>query len=763
MIGGIITISTNAFAQNPYVSLAVDNNGNALIAYDVGQYGSEDVYAATVTESGNITRAPWLVSSSTAGLEPNPTASLNSSGNGVIAWTDTNLQQITARQVSDAGLTDGPEFEVASEGAFVVSAINNSGTVEFAWTGSSGIYARQYGSNGQPLGPAFVANTFLGGSHSGPVIALNDAGVSVIAWTADGEKTSGLGSYAQVYDASGNAEGPEFALPNQVIDDQSVTFLELSSTDVLTAAWNDDSSGSNVVDMRQFNITIPPRFTGSYMFGVQASSPAGTVVGNVQAADLDGSQLVYSLGSGTPFAINASTGQITVQNAAALAYTQGVQRYVLTVEVSESGDPSAAASTTVIINVSLPPLEGPSAGSGSYVVAATGAWTATSNASWLHTSSGGTGNGLAAFTFDANTGATRIGTLTIAGQTLTVIQAGSTYVTANPIAMLVPFGLNDPAGVAVDALGNLYFADAADNAIKECNAATQQITILVASGLKGPQGVAVDGAGNVYIADTGDSAIKEWNAATGQVTTLVASGLSQVYGVAVDAAGNVYIADTYDNAIKEWNATTQVVTTLVSGLNRPNGVAVDAAGNVYFADSANGAIKEWNAQTHQVSALVSTGLNNPFGVAVDAAGNVYFADNNNWAIKEYSPVTEQVTTLATPTYPTGVAVDTAGNVYFTNEAGTLTELVKAYVSGTATSEPAAAGLDSLAVLPATQVADRNLRPQQQPELAHHRHHLQRRGRFLVDRQRRPNAADRPDRCARPANHRHAGRHHAWHL
>ena len=32
------------------------------------------------------------------------------------------------------------------------------------------------------------------------------------------------------------------------------------------------------------------------------------------------------------------------------------------------------------------------------------------------------------FSFDANPGATRTGTLTIAGQTLTVTQAGSTYV-----------------------------------------------------------------------------------------------------------------------------------------------------------------------------------------------------------------------------------------------------------------------------------------------------------------------------------------------
>ena len=54
----------------------------------------------------------------------------------------------------------------------------------------------------------------------------------------------------------------------------------------------------------------------------------------------------------------------------------------------------------------------------------------------------------------------------------------------------------------------------------------------------------MDGSGNVYIADTNNNAIKEYNASTQQVTTLVSSGLNTPKGVAVDGSGNVYIADT---------------------------------------------------------------------------------------------------------------------------------------------------------------------------------------------------------------------------
>ena len=113
-------------------------------------------------------------------------------------------------------------------------------------------------------------------------------------------------------------------------------------------------------------------------------------------------------------------------------------------------------------------VEGPALGNDSVVLANTTAWTATSNTAFLHITTGsasGTGNAVVKYSFDANSGATRSGTLSIAGLTLTVTQAGSTYVAAQPT--LVASGLNTPEGVAVDGAGNVYIADSSNNAIKE--------------------------------------------------------------------------------------------------------------------------------------------------------------------------------------------------------------------------------------------------------------------------------------------------------
>ena len=219
--------------------------------------------------------------------------------------------------------------------------------------------------------------------------------------------------------------------------------------------------------------------------------------------------------------------------------------------------------------------EGPAAGTDSVVLASFDTpWTATANDSWLHLSAGnqeGTNNANVVFSFDANPGPTRAGTLTIAGLTLTVTQAGSNYISAPaPVTQLVRPGLNSPGAVAVD------------------------------------------GSGNIYVGNTFLSAILEWSPANNSVTTLVSSGLGLPFGVAVDGAGNVYIADTYNNAIKEWSPANNSVTTLVSsGLNLPYGVAVDGAGNVYIADSGNNAIKEWSPENNSVTTLVSSGLNSP--------------------------------------------------------------------------------------------------------------------------------------------------------
>ena len=104
-------------------------------------------------------------------------------------------------------------------------------------------------------------------------------------------------------------------------------------------------------------------------------------------------------------------------------------------------------------------FEGSYTGSDSVVLAVapnTASWTNVANVPWLHLSPAsvsGTGSTIVVFSFDANPGSTRSGTISIAGQTLTVTQAGSTYVKAGQLTSLVSSGLSGPHGLIVDGLG----------------------------------------------------------------------------------------------------------------------------------------------------------------------------------------------------------------------------------------------------------------------------------------------------------------------
>jgi len=388
---------------------------------------------------------------------------------------------------------------------------------------------------------------------------------------------------------------------------------------------------------------------------------------------------------------------------------------VVTSGAVTSGAPVQIATVTSALSTYtlLEPATG-GAGSDSVLLALSSQgtpWTATANVLWLHTTSSGTGSGKITFSYDSNSGATRTGTLTISGQTLTVTQAGATYVPAGSLTDLVNTQVTNPCGVAVDRYGNVYIADYSNNVIRKWTAMTQTLTILdtSASPLHGPQGIAVDGAGNVYIADSINGALKKWSVDTNSVSTLntIASPLSTPSGVALDGSGNVYVADTDHNAVKVWSPVTQTISNLstIAGLSGPQGVAVDGAGDVYVADAGHNAVKMLSAASGTVSIVISSGLSLPRGIAVDGSGNVYVADTSNNAIKKWNAATGSVSTIQSGlNSPYGVAVDVTGNVYIGDEHNNLVrELPYVFLDTSTRSEPNAAGYDALPpVLPITE-------------------------------------------------------------
>jgi sugar lactone lactonase YvrE len=416
------------------------------------------------------------------------------------------------------------------------------------------------------------------------------------------------------------------------------------------------------------------------------------------------------------YRFDEGTGATTVDSAAAAGGSAGT--LVNSPAWMLSGAALNALATTNM-------TEGPSAGSDSVVFtggsAVSSRWNNTANASWLHV---GGNNAYSAegqnfsFSFDANTNsASRSGTLTIVGQTLTINQAGSVFVAA-PLTTLVS-GLNKPRSVAVDSFGNIYFADTGNNAIKEWTAANNSVTSLV-TGLNGPSGVAVDSSGVVYYSDTGNNTVRAWNPVGGTITALVSAGLSNPMGVGVNAGGDVYIADHGNSFLKKWTAANQSTSVSPQMLDGPNpafpcGVAVDAAGFQYTTDvnseeyppfnNQPSESREWNFPTNTgINGNLTTNFSN---IGVDPSGNELIADTGTRVITRWTTVSNDFpafnTLISGLGSPSGVAVDTAGDLFFAdNSANTIRELPRAFVDPSPKLEDSGAGTDSLSeIVPAT--------------------------------------------------------------
>src|SRR4051812_47558598 len=150
-------------------------------------------------------------------------------------------------------------------------------------------------------------------------------------------------------------------------------------------------------------------------------------------------------GNGTvSYSVGANTG--TTSRTGAL--TIGGQTFNVT---------QPAAPCTFTIAPTLSNLTASVATTGTVTVTAgTGCgWTATSNAAWLTISAGasGSGNGTVNYSVAANTGTTsRTGTLTVAGQTFTVTQAGAPCTfTISPTTSNLPSSLGASGSVTVTA------------------------------------------------------------------------------------------------------------------------------------------------------------------------------------------------------------------------------------------------------------------------------------------------------------------------
>ena len=292
----------------------------------------------------------------------------------------------------------------------------------------------------------------------------------------------------------------------------------------------------------------------------------------------------------------------------------------------------------------------------------------------------------------------RIRKVDLTSGTITTVAGNGTAGYSGDGGPAIIASLNNPTGVAVDSLGNLYIADGDNFRVRRVDT-SGVITTFAGNGingfagnggpatsaeLSGGLGLAVDTTDNLLlIADTYNLAVRGVNFSSTIINT-VAGGPANVAGVTLgttqavsaDTAGDWVIADTGHGLIRLVPAATRTSSTVagnglgVSGdtfpavdasLNSPRSVAVDSAGNVFIADTDNQRIRRVDAASKVITTVAGNGnlnfsgdngpatsaeLANPLGIAVDASGYLFIADTQNQRIRRVDAATQNIITVA---------------------------------------------------------------------------------------------------------------------
>jgi sugar lactone lactonase YvrE len=251
-----------------------------------------------------------------------------------------------------------------------------------------------------------------------------------------------------------------------------------------------------------------------------------------------------------------------------------------------------------------------------------------------------------------------------------------------------------PSGLVADGKGALYVADTHNQLIRKVDFQAGTVTTLAGSGqpgsadgrgaaasFKDPAGLALDAAGNLYVADAGNSLIRRVTP-DGTVTTLPSDGLDRPAAVAVDG-DRLLVADTFHNrlAVLEGGK----VTTLAGGamgsadgllasatFSAPQGLALDGT-TLYVSEANNNLIRKVDLKAGTVATLAGTrDASSPFfspaGLALDGAGGLLVADALHARVQRVDLATGAVKALAEGLgYPLAVATggyvaDATGNV-----------------------------------------------------------------------------------------------------
>ncbi|KQV54555.1 hypothetical protein ASD07_08540 [Duganella sp. Root336D2] len=224
-------------------------------------------------------------------------------------------------------------------------------------------------------------------------------------------------------------------------------------------------------------------------------------------------------------------------------------------------------------------------------------------------------------------------------------------------------GFSAPVALVKDDAGNFVVTNSSDGTLVKVSASDGKISPFVRN-LRNPQGIARDAAGNFYVAEADLARVSKITPA-GEAS-VYATGLGTPYGLAFDGSGILYVSDTNNDSIHsvQPNGTVRL---FARGFGyQPRGMAYDLNGDLLLLNSGDGTLRRKDAQNNV--SFVANGMSQPYNLVVLPNGDYLVTEYGNGKVTRISNGVKSNFAVGL-SGPLGIALDGSGNVHVTEYNG----------------------------------------------------------------------------------------------
>jgi hypothetical protein len=306
--GGEFRVNTTLPLAQHAPAVAMDADGDFVVAWESGAYGfGYRIFAQRFNATGVKQGGELQANVITSGFKVRPDAAMDDVGNFIVTWDsfgqDGAAYGVYARRYDAAGVAQGTEFRVntftTGDQQWSAVAMDGDGDFLVTWTdttqdGSSfGIYAQLYNASGAAQGGEFRVNQTTANPQSHSDVATDSGGDFVVTWQSYAQDAFDYGIYARTLNAAGVLQQDEFFVNNNVVGSQTEPAVAMSADGKAIVAWQGPDAMNGGIFARRLVQGVPPPSTVGGEFRVNTYTTNGQDLPAVAMDDAGNSVVVW--------------------------------------------------------------------------------------------------------------------------------------------------------------------------------------------------------------------------------------------------------------------------------------------------------------------------------------------------------------------------------------------------------------------------------------------------------------------------------------